>query len=443
MLPPNVRQIVQHCLAAPHGLARLETEIQGHTLAWALHAVASNQLVHAYAEDISERLNLEGQLRQAQKMESVGQLAAGVAHDFNNMLTVIQGHSGMLLAKSNLSPELHDSAQAIYFAAERAASLTRQLLMFSRKNVMQSTLLDVRQVVRQMIKLLQRLLGETIKLEFNPPAEMPLIQGDVGMIEQVIMNLAVNARDAMAKGGTLSISTIPVTLDEAYVQLHPQARLGNFVCLRVSDAGCGMEPAIIARIFEPFFTTKEVGKGTGLGLATVYGILKQHYGWIEVASKVGHGTTFDVFFPATTDPAQIKSEETEPAALVSGGKETILVVEDEKVLRELAHVILESSGYRVLEAGSGVEALHVWQRHQRSIDLLVTDMVMPEGVSGMDLAQKLQALNPALKIIFASGYSMDDVDTSFLRERRAVFLQKPYTHVTLAQAVRKCLDGQT
>jgi CheY-like chemotaxis protein len=291
--------------------------------------------------------------------------------------------------------------------------------------------------------LLQRLLGETIKLEFYPPDEMPLIQGDAGMIEQVIMNLAVNARDAMAKGGTLSISTLPLTLDEAYVQVRPQARVGNFVCLRVSDTGCGMEPAIMARIFEPFFTTKEVGKGTGLGLATVYGILKQHNGWIEVTSQVGQGTTFDVFFPATTVSAQDKSEERAPTEFVGGGKETILVVEDEKVLRELAHVILESCGYQVIEASSGVEALQVWQKHQPGIDLLVTDMVMPEGVSGMDLAQKLQAANPALKVIFASGYSVDDIGTNFLRERRAVFLQKPYTHVTLAQAVRKCLDEQS
>jgi CheY-like chemotaxis protein len=314
--------------------------------------------------------------------------------------------------------------------------------MFSRKNVMQPTEVDLREVVRHMIKMLERLLGETIKLEFVPPSELPLIQADIGMIEQVIMNLAVNARDAMPKGGTLTIGTCARTLDEAYVQLQPQARIGRFVCLRVSDTGYGMDAATMARIFEPFFTTKEVGKGTGLGLATVYGILKQHFGWVEVASKVGAGTTFEVFLPATTEPVEVKSMAKAPAASVQGGKETILVVEDEPVLRDLALVILESCGYKVLEAGSGVEALRLWQEHQAAIDLLVTDMVMPEGVSGMDLAQKLQAQNPKLKIIFASGYSMDDIDTSFLRQRRAVFLQKPYTHVTLAKAVRECLDGE-
>jgi len=386
------------------------------------------------------RNQTEAQLRQAQKMESIGQLAAGVAHDFNNMLTVIQGHSGMLLAKTGLPPAWLDSAQAIFYAAERAASLTRQLLVFSRKNVMQVQQLDLREVVGDLSKMLARLLGETITLQFQPPAQVPLIRGDHGMLEQVLMNLAVNARDAMPKGGTLTIQTEPADVDEAYAQAHPEARAGPAVCLRVTDVGCGMDAATLGRIFEPFFTTKEVGKGTGLGLATVYGIVKRHGGWLEVASQPAAGTTFAIFFPACTEPVQAKPADQAPASETPAGKETILVVEDEPVLRQMAQVILEDCGYRTLEAASGRKAIEMWNQHSGAIDLLLTDMVMPEGISGMDLAQRLQASNPKLKIVFASGYSMDELDTSFLREGHAAFLQKPYTHATLARAVRDCLD---
>src|SRR5437870_3347506 len=234
----------------------------------------------------------------------------------------------MLMARTALPNESKESAQAIFFASERAASLTRQLLMFSRKNVMQTKPLDLREVVANMSKMLQRLLGETITLDFQPPPEIPLVQADAGMIEQVLMNLAVNARDAMPKGGTLTISTRLVEIDDAYVQTHPQARTGTFVCLRVTDTGCGMEPSTMARIFEPFFTTKEAGKGTGLGLATVYGIVKQHEGWIEVNSQLGQGSTFGVFLPASTEPVKARALEPRPADQIRGGKETILVVED-------------------------------------------------------------------------------------------------------------------
>jgi CheY-like chemotaxis protein len=365
-----------------------------------------------------------------------------VAHDFNNMLTIIQGHAGMLIAKSSLPEELHDSAQAVYFAAERAASLTRQLLMFSRKNVMQSQPLDLRKVVDHLSKMLQRLLGEDIALEVHAPQYISMVQGDTGMIEQILMNLAVNARDAMPKGGTLTISTSVVEVNDAYAQTHPEARPGSFACLLVGDTGSGMDRATMRRIFEPFFTTKEVGKGTGLGLATVYGIVKQHGGWIEVASELGKGTLFNVFFPATGEPiVGLPQETTTDTSEIRGGKETILIVEDEPVLRDLAHVILEDCGYEVLEAGTGSEALRVWDRHRGHVDLLLTDMVMPDGMSGMELAERLRDAQPELKIIFASGYSMDDLDTDFVRKGYAIFLQKPYTHVTLPRAVRDCLDG--
>jgi CheY-like chemotaxis protein len=291
-----------------------------------------------------------------------------------------------------------------------------------------------------MSKMLQRLLGETITLEFHQSPGLPLVEADVGMVEQVIMNLAVNARDAMPKGGTLAITAQVANLDEAYVQTHPEARPGLFVCLRVTDTGCGMDAGTMARIFERFFTTQEVGKGTGLGLATVYGIVKQHEGWVQVVSEVGEGTTFEVFFPASGEAAATHPAETGPAFDVRGGKETILIVEDEDVLRDMAHLMLEECGYRILEATSGRDALRVWELHQNEIDLLLTDMVMPEGISGMELAQRLLPSKPNLKIIFASGYSMDDIDPRFVQDGHAAFLQKPYTHVTLTKAVRDCLD---
>jgi signal transduction histidine kinase/HAMP domain-containing protein/ActR/RegA family two-component response regulator len=441
ILPSNIRNIVQTCLGNRQSRINLETKTQGRTFAWLFHPVHASKVVHAYVEDITDRLSLEAQLRQSQKMESVGQLAAGVAHDFNNMLTIIQGHSGMLLAKSGEKAELFESAQAIYFAAERAANLTRQLLMFSRKNVMQPKLVDLREIVGHMTKMLERLLGETIRLEFQPPAEIPLITADAGMMEQIIMNLAVNARDAMPGGGVLSISTRQVELADADVQSHPEARPGSFVCLAVTDTGSGMDKETMARIFEPFFTTKEVGKGTGLGLATVYGITKQHDGWLDVESDVSKGTTFSVFFPASSQPVEAKAAQAAPTAEVLGGSETILIVEDEPVLRDMAHVILKDCGYHIFEAKSGREALIVWDRHQAAIDLVLTDVVMPEGISGMDLAHKLMATKPSLKVVFASGYSMDNLDTAFVRNGRAGFLQKPYTHLTLAQAVRNALDA--
>jgi signal transduction histidine kinase len=439
ILPPNIRHIVQTCLNNQNRVL-LETEMNGRRFSWLFHPVQASGVVHAYVEDITERLSLEAQLRQSQKMESVGQLAAGVAHDFNNMLTIIQGHSGMLLAKSAQKPELLDSAQAIYFASERAANLTRQLLMFSRKNVIQPKPADLREVVTHLSKMLQRLLGETVSLEFTPPEELPLIQADTGMLEQVIMNLAVNARDAMPRGGKLSIRTDALELDANYAHTHPEGRPGRFVCLQVSDTGCGMDAQTLNRIFEPFFTTKEVGKGTGLGLATVYGIVKQHEGWIQVVSHPGQGATFSIFFPATAERVESKPADITLAGELRGGKETILIVEDEPVLRDMTQTILQECGYRTLEAASGREAFQVWEQHRESIDLVLTDMVMPEGISGMELAERLVAAKPGLRIIFASGYSMDDLDTAFVRDGHALFLQKPYTHLTLAKTVRECLD---
>ena len=440
VLPPDIDRIIRECLASGQSKVRLETKMEGRTFSWSVHPVLPSNVVHCYVEDITERLSLEAQLRQAQKMESIGQLAAGVAHDFNNMLTIIQGHSSSLLARPALPPEVVDSVQAVYFAAERAAGLTRQLLMFSRKNVMQPELLDLRKVVGNMSRMLERLLGETITLEFQPAVENSFVQGDCGMIEQVMMNLSLNARDAMPRGGRLTIGVETVDIDAVFIETHSQAHAGRFVRLRITDTGIGMDSATMGRIFEPFFTTKDVGKGTGLGLATVYGIVKQHEGWLEVNSEPGKGSTFDVFLPASDKVPAFAQEEAASAAPVAGGSETILIVEDEPVLRSMARYILEECGYRILEASSGREALDVWNQRANEIDLLLTDMVMPDGVSGADLVERLLASQPRLKVVFTSGYTGNEVNQKMLARTRASFLAKPYTHAELAKTVRDCLD---
>lgn len=440
VLPPDFTREVHACLSSGRSRQHMESRIDNHVLSWSLHPMVSNGVVHCYVTDITDRLNLEAQLRQSQKMESVGQLAAGVAHDFNNMLTVIQGHAGMLMTRKSLPAELRDSVQSVSFAAERAASLTRQLLMFSRKSVMQPKLIDLREVVSNMMKMLKRLLGETIVLDFQPPKEMLLVEADPAMAEQVIMNLSVNARDAMAMGGKLSIRIDSVAIEDDYVESHPDSYAGNFVRLHFVDTGHGMKPSTMARIFEPFFTTKEAGKGTGLGLATVYGIVKQHKGWIEVASEYGKGTRFSIYFPATSETAMISRKSDLLAAEVRGGTETILLVEDEPSVLAMGRLILQDCGYNVLEAGSGIDALRIWAEFGETIDLLFTDIVMPNGISGADLALRLMAEKPELKVLFASGYCVEQFDTDFIRQQPGAFLQKPYTRYTLAQAIRQRLD---
>jgi signal transduction histidine kinase/ActR/RegA family two-component response regulator len=443
VLPPEIATIVRDCLRTRRSRLRLETKTDDRTFSWSFHPMLASNVVHCYVEDTTERLSLEAQLRQSQKMESVGQLAAGVAHDFNNMLTIIQGHSSSLLMQPTLPEAVSEPISAVYFAAERAASLTRQLLMFSRKNIMQPRPLDLRETVGNMTKMLQRLIGEDITLGFHPPAELPAVLGDSGMMEQVVMNLSVNARDAMPRGGTLTIEVGTFRVVEDYIAIHPEAHVGNFVRLRVSDTGIGMDSNTLAHIFEPFFTTKEIGKGTGLGLATVYGIVKQHDGWLEVSSEPNCGTIFDIFFPAESQMAVAAPAETVSQAPVAGGTETILIVEDEAVLREMARDILEECGYKILEASSGREALETARQQTDKIDLLLTDMVMPEGVSGVELAEKLLAQQSDLKIIFTSGYTAHEVSPEILARTHGLFLQKPYSHASLAKTVRDCLDKKS
>lgn len=438
ILPPDAAAIARQCLQSGQSRLSQTISINGRTLSWSFFPIIASQVVHCYGCDITERLNLEAQLRHAQKLESIGQLAAGVAHDFNNILTIIQGHADRLLAKCEDDEQMAEPLSQVSAAAKRASSLTRQLLMFSRKQVMQAKVLDLNVVLGNMAKMLRRLLGEDIAQESKYAPGLPAIEADAGMIEQIIMNLAVNSRDAMPKGGQLLITTSAVEIDSSYVQQQPEARAGRFVCLSVTDTGCGMGQETLNRIFEPFYTTKEVGKGTGLGLATVYGITKQHQGWVEVKSELKIGTTFKIFFPASSKPAEAIAEKS-PAQVVPGGHETILLVEDEPVLRELARVILKDYDYQVLEACSGVEALKIWDEHHGKIDLLLTDMVMPEGMNGRELAEELKSRKPDLKVIYTSGYSADVMGRD-LGLRDTMFLQKPYPPPQLAQTVRACLD---
>jgi PAS domain S-box-containing protein len=406
-----------------------------------LSAVTLGGQAHALllAQDVSERALLERQLRQAQKMEAIGQLAAGVAHDFNNILTVIQGHAGLMQHTLAAVAPQRKSLQEIANAAGRASTLIRQLLMFSRKQVMQFRPLDLNGTLRNALEMLQRLVGEPVEINFEPYELLPCVDADASMLEQIIMNFAVNSRDAMPDGGRVFIGTSLKEIERPPTPSDPESRSGKHVCLTFRDNGKGMDAQTLSRIFEPFFTTKPPGKGTGLGLSTVFGIVRQHHGWVEVESKPGQGTTFQVFLPVGAQTAQ----KTEPLVEVTlkSGRETVLVAEDESALREMVVEVLKLQGYTVLEAASGREALQVWEQTDRRVDLLLTDMVMPGGMTGSELAAQLLKRSPHLKVIYTSGYSdgMAGKDVSLLEGRD--FLPKPYSVGKLAQLVRHCLDA--
>jgi PAS domain S-box-containing protein len=390
------------------------------------------------ARDISERRQLEEQLRQAQKMEAIGQLAGGVAHDFNNLLVIIKGYATLLLAGEKFEPKSLDALKKILSAAERAGNLTRQLMMFSRKEALRFQVFDLNLVLGDLSKMLRRLIGENITLEFVAAPRPALIDGDTGMMEQVMMNLAVNARDAMPKGGRLRVSLESVEVAEDLVRGQPEARAGHFICWRVQDTGCGIAPEILPRIFEPFFTTKDRGEGSGLGLATVFGIVKQHRGWISVTSLVGKGTTFAIHLPCADDaPGTGGSRPVEAAA--QRGSETILMVEDETALREAIRIILEWYGYTVLESANGPDALRLWERHRDAVALLLTDIVLPDNMSGWELSERLMRDKPSLKVIYSTGY-VDTVGRELAAQRGVHYLLKPYPPQKLAQIIRECLD---
>jgi PAS domain S-box-containing protein len=392
-------------------------------------------------EDITEHKRLEEQFRQSQKMEAFGQLAAGVAHDFNNILTVILGNLSLLQTGRLEGNDAVSALTQALNAADRAANLTRQLLTFGRRQPMRLMDLDLNEIVATMTKMLQRLIGEHIALEAHYTPGTAAVHVDRGMMEQVLMNLAVNSRDAMPRGGRLILETAVSTITEEQAQLKPESRkAGDYIRLSISDTGLGIAPEHLPHIFEPFFTTKEVGKGTGLGLATVFGIVEQHHGWIEVESQMNKGTTFHIYLPRLKRTAAAFSEGA-IAGRVRGGHEFILLVEDETPVRELMRTLLERQGYRVQTAVSGVDALDLWERHKGAFDLLVTDMVMPEGLSGRELAERLRMDRPALKVMYCSGYTDDvlGIDSPLRTEQN--FLEKPFEVKKFLQRVRSCLDG--
>jgi PAS domain S-box-containing protein len=394
----------------------------------------------ATVEDITECRSLQAQYIEAQKMEVVGQLAGGVAHDFNNILAVIIGYSDLMLGQTSLAGEFKTKLETIRAASERAAGLTRQLLVFSRKQAVQSMVLDVNDVVKDLDKLLLQLIDDNIEMKIVPGKQTGCVRGDSGYVGQVIMNLVVNARDAMPNGGKLTIATSNVTLDENYTGSHPGVIPGEYVMLSVSDTGTGMTDEVKTHLFEAFFTTKPKGKGTGLGLATCQTIVRQSGGHIGVYSELGNGTTFKVFFPRIEQPSDVAARQAQDSQLPRG-TETLLIVEDEPSLKELICRVLEAQGYEVLSASNGKDALHVASNHKKgAIHLVISDVVMPL-MSGKVMAEWLRASYPDLPILFTSGYTGDAIAQDGVLELGVEFLPKPNTPAVLARKVREMLDA--
>jgi PAS domain S-box-containing protein len=393
--------------------------------------------VVAAVRDITVRRQLEDQLRQVQKMEAVGRLAGGVAHDFNNILGVILGHSQILLGGMGPNDPRRARVEQIVSASERAAGLTRQLLAFSRRQVFETRVLDLNETIAVVIKMLERLIGEDVGLTFHPGESLGRVRADPTQIEQVLMNLAVNARDAMPDGGRLVIETSNAEIDDGYVRLHAGAAAGRYVCMAVTDTGHGMTKDVQARIFEPFFTTKEPGRGTGLGLATVYGVVKQSEGFIYVYSEPGHGTTFKIYLPAVEGEVE-RAAEPPPARR---GSETVLLVEDEEGLRELIAELLVENGYHVLAAEHPSKAIETAERYEGVIHLLLTDVVMPQ-MNGRDLASRVKERRPDVRVLFMSGYTEEAIAHRGVLEAGSSLISKPFTQEALTRKLRDLLDSR-
>jgi PAS domain S-box-containing protein len=400
----------------------------------------SHPVMEGIIVDITERKLLENQLQQSRRMEAVGRLAGGIAHDFNNLLTIIKGYAELAVQRAGIQPELRADVQQIESAAERASTLIRQLLAFSRRQVLQPKIIDLNAIVMGLDKLLGRLMGEHIEMVTRCGANVGHVKADPAQVEQVIMNLVVNARDAMPKGGRLTVETVNVDLDAAYARDHVTVKPGPYVMLAVSDSGIGMSPETVAHIFEPFYTTKESGQGTGLGLSTVYGIVKQSGGYIWVYSEPGRGTTFKVYLPRVAEQVEAKPDAVEIPA-VGQGSETVLLVEDEEAVRELATKILSAKGYSVVAAKSAKEAEQLSEKYGGRIHLLLTDIIMP-GTSGRELARRITARHPRTRVLYMSGYTDNVLAQGGVLEAGLSFLQKPFTPGALVQKVRDVLDSR-
>ncbi|NQT35810.1 response regulator [bacterium] len=417
---------------------------QGETRILQIHAAprrgSNSEIIGAVymSADITEYRTLEEQYLQSQKMEAIGQLAGGIAHDFNNLLMGITGHSELALLKLDPDDPSVNSFEEIKKSADRAASLTRQLLAFSRKQILEPKIVDCKEIIINMEKMLKRIIGENIELVTVTTPELWSVKVDPGQMEQVIMNLVVNARDAMPEGGKLTIETANTEIDKKHSRKYPELKPGLYIKLSVVDNGCGMTEEVKSKIFEPFFTTKEPGKGTGLGLATVYGIIEQSDGHISVSSKIGKGTSFIIHLPMVGDQAQSTSSKVD-ADKLPRGSETILVVEDEDIVRDLACNILKKQGYKVLEASSGSEAFQMYQNHKTPIDLVITDVVMP-NMGGPEFYAKLREISTDVKVLFMTGYTDDTIIKNKTLNSGTPILQKPFKLATLAIKVRDVLD---
>jgi PAS domain S-box-containing protein len=448
LLPPEKAaertQLYERALAGEHFVTEVVFAMKSgpRTLEQSFSPIISGDEVTGvtvFSFDITEQRRLEEQLRQSQKMDAIGQLAGGVAHDFNNLLMVIQGNASLAVMAPLPPEEIRAIFQDILAATERAAALTGQLLAFSRRQPMQPRELEMNAVVAEVARMLERLIGEHIALETHFTSEPTLIHADTAMIEQVLLNLAVNARDAMPQGGRLTLRTNVVSGRDRPGGMPMEARAEVFIRIDVSDTGIGIPADSLPHIFEPFFTTKEVGKGTGLGLATAFGIAQQHGGWLSVASEPGQGSTFSLFLPRH-EAARPSTPPPTATPAVKRGTETILVVEDDATVRTVVLHVLNTHGYRIHQAVSGRSALDLWEQCGGEVDLLLTDMVMPGGVSGHDLAQQLLAKKPSLKVIYTSGYSAEVFRGDFVLPERVAFLRKPYRAEELLAAIRQALD---
>ena len=406
-----------------------------HDRAFPVHDAAGRVIRKAgVSEDVTARRRLEMQLRQAQKMEAIGQLAGGVAHDFNNLLSVISGHSELLAMMSPSDERWRDSIAEIRRATELGSAVTRQLLAFSCQQILEPQVLDLNAVVTQAEKMLRRLIGEDVRLTTLLQPRISPVRADLGQLNQVILNLAVNARDAMPQGGSLTIETRELDLD---TKAHPEIRPGRHVLLTVADTGWGMAPDVQTRIFEPFFTNKAEGQGTGLGLSVVFSIVQQSGGHIDVESRPGVGTKFEIYLPAVRGPVEGPAQSARSSPV--GGSETVLLVEDEEPVRNITSLLLEALGYRVLQAENGQNALRLFEARREKIDLLMADVVMPD-LSGREVAEALQARDPKLRVLFQSGYTDDTVVRRGILHAEVAFLKKPFTLDELARKIREVLD---
>ncbi len=426
--------------------------VAGINVAWALEKVTHSlqlarreaderrQVEESLRREIRRREKVEDDLRQAQKMEAVGRLAGGVAHDFNNLLTVIIGLGDMILMKPGLDRKTRSDLEQMRSAAEQAAAVTQQLLAFSRKQVLQARVVNLNDVLAEIEDMLRRLLGEDIRLEIIPSPDLQCVFADQGQLKQVVMNLVVNARDAMPDGGQISIETSNVVLDDTYAESRPNVIPGRYVKLAISDTGGGMDEELQRMIFEPFVTTKVLGKGTGLGLATVHGIVTQSGGSLDLSSEIGQGTTFRIHFPVHEGEPSAVPEQDVVAERANTGSETILLVEDEELIIGLAERILTETGYRVIKAHHAEEAIEVCRNLDEDPDLLVTDVIMPGGMSGRDLAKRLSNMIPSLRILYISGYTDNAIVRHGVLDEGVNFLPKPFTVESLSRKVREVLD---